>query len=370
MIDPETYINNVYEEALDLIKQLASIPSPSLEEDWRCSFILNWLKENKIDNAYIDEAKNVIIPYHEGEEKLDLFLAHTDIVFPDIMPIKVKEEGDKLLAPGVGDDTANVVALLLFARYVISNNLPTKRGVLFIANSAEEGMGNLLGSKQICTSFKEKINTFTSFDLNLGSVVCEAVGSERYSIKVNTIGGHSYSAFGNPNAIVELSKVIVKLSEQKVSKLGKTTFNFGTIKGGTSINSIAQEATCTYEYRSNKLLAIMEMREYFYHQLDKFKEAGLDISVEVIGSRPCGNEVDCSLLTELASDCLTKQGIKPVLTKGSTDCNIPLSYGIQSICMGLVTDIFPHTREEYILKSSIKPGYIAGLKYLLKVITL
>jgi len=38
--------------------------------------------------------------------------------------------------------------------------------------------------------------------------------------------------------------------------------------------------------------------------------------------------------------------------------------------MGLVTDVFPHTREEYILKSSIKPGYIAGLKYLLKVITL
>ncbi len=368
MQDVKTYIDSIYEEAIDMIKALSTIPSPSLSEEWRVSFILNWLKENGIENCFVDEAKNVIIPYNADRANLDLFLAHTDVVFPDKMPFKVIEDGDKLCAPGIGDDSANVVGLLLFARYVITNNIETKNGVLFIANSAEEGMGNLKGSKQICSSYKERINSFTSYDTDLGDVVIDAVGSERYEITVHTIGGHSYSAFGNPNAIVELSKIIMALSNQKLSTAGKTTFNFGTIHGGTSVNSIAQDASCTYEIRSDKLIAITEMREQFYSIIERFKMEGLDVDVKTIGVRPCSNGVDCSHLINLAVKVLEGESFEVRLKPSSTDCNIPLSLGIPSVCFGLVKDFSAHTREEYILKSSIKRGFRAGLEYMLNVI--
>lgn len=365
----KTYIDSVYDEALSMIKALASIPSPSLKEEWRVSFILNWLKENDIENAFVDGANNVIIPYNDKDaEKYDLFLAHTDVVFSDDMPFKVVEDGDKLSAPGIGDDTANVVALLLFARYVVKNKIYSDYGVLFIANSAEEGIGNLKGSKQICERYKGKINSFTSFDIDLGNVVSEAVGSERYEISLHTIGGHSYSAFGNPNAIVQASQVIGALSEQKLSQEGKTTFNFGTIKGGTSINSIAQDATFTYEFRSNKLIALTDMREQFEAFIERFRAEGMDISVKNIGIRPCSNGVDSSHLITKAVKALEKVDIHATLKPGSTDCNIPLSQGVPAVCFGLVKDVAAHTREEYILKSSIKPGFIAGLTYVLSVL--
>ncbi len=366
----KTYIDSTYDEALSMIKALASIPSPSLKEEWRVSFILNWLKENEIENAFVDGANNVIIPYNDKDvEKYDLFLAHTDVVFSDDMPFKVLEEGDKLSAPGIGDDTANVVALLLFARYVIKNKVYSDNGVLFVANSAEEGMGNLKGSKMICESYKGRINSFTSFDIDLGDVVTDAVGSERYEITIHTIGGHSYSAFGNPNAIVEAAKVIGTLSSQKLSPEGKTTFNFGTITGGTSINSIAQDVTFTYEFRSNKLIALTEMREQFFACIERFKDEGMDISVKTIGIRPCSNGVDSSHLITKAVKALEKEGLHANLKPSSTDCNVPLSQGIPSVCFGLVKDVGAHTREEYILKSTIKPGFRVGLSYVLSVLS-
>ena len=50
-----------------------------------------------------------------------MFAAHTDIVFPDVENLPLREEGGKLFAPGIGDDTANLVNLLMAAKYLIQN---------------------------------------------------------------------------------------------------------------------------------------------------------------------------------------------------------------------------------------------------------
>ncbi len=258
----DEYINSIEAEAIALIKELAVIPSPSMDEGRRVEFIISWLEKEGL-KGFVDEAKNVVIPYNADSVKLDVFAAHTDVVFPDTELFSVVEKDDFLAAPGIGDDTANVVALLLFARFVIKNRIKTTNGVLFVCNSCEEGRGDLKGIKQICQSYHGRMNTFTSFDCNLGKVVSKAVGSERFEIEVNTIGGHSYSAFGNPNAICELSGIIVELSKQVLPKEGKTTFNIGTIEGGTSVNTIAESAMCTYEYRSDDISSISFMRANF-----------------------------------------------------------------------------------------------------------
>lgn len=370
MLDTEEYIDSVYSEAISLIKELASIPSPSHDEQRRTAFILKWAEKNGIVGAYEDEAKNVIIPYNTDKEgAYDLFLAHTDVVFPDTTPFTIIEKDDFLSAPGIGDDTANVVALLLFARYVIKNNIPSKRGVLFICNSCEEGRGDLKGSKQICESFRGRINTFTSFDCDLGKVVSSAVGSERYEIRVKTEGGHSYSAFGNKNAIAELARVIMELDGQTLPEGGKTTYNFGNIEGGTSVNTIAADAMCTYEYRSDFQPSIRAMRKNFNKIIYEAEQRGVDIDTISIGVRPCSDGVDSSYLINLAAECLEKEGIKTYMAPSSTDCNIPLSQGIRATAFGLVKDVHPHTRGEYIVPSTLKAGYRAGLNYLLCVIS-
>ena len=41
---------------------------------------------------------------------------------------------------------------------------------------------------------------------------------------------------------------------------------------------------------------------------------------------------------------------------GSTDCNIPHSLGLPAVCVGIYKGAGVHTREEYLVKDSLKVG--------------
>ena len=114
----------------------------------------------------IDSAKNVICRLGPaGCSSYVVFAAHTDIVFPDQEPLPLREEAGRLFAPGIGDDTANLVNLLLAARWLIQHQSGLRQGVLIVANACEEGLGNLAGTKTLFAAYPGQIKAFYSFDL-------------------------------------------------------------------------------------------------------------------------------------------------------------------------------------------------------------
>ena len=193
-----------------------------------------------------------------------------------------------------------------------------------------------------------------------------AVGSKRFRITVRTIGGHSYGAFGNPNAIAQLSELIHELYQVQVPREGKTTYNVGMISGGTSVNTIAQSAEMLYEFRSDSREGLSYMEDKFEHIMENAKKRGVNFQIEVVGLRPCEGDVDKQArenMIKLASDTVTEYtGKVPNQTPGSTDCNIPLSMGIPSLCMGTYEGSGAHTREEYIMIDSLMSGYKVGFQ--------
>ena len=95
------WIEEHADDQLALLKTLAAIPAPSHIEDRRVMFLLNWLENIGIENAYADEAKNVIVPFAAPDaEGITIYTAHTDVVFPDVTPLPVVQDGDILRAPG------------------------------------------------------------------------------------------------------------------------------------------------------------------------------------------------------------------------------------------------------------------------------
>ena len=132
---------------------------------------------------------------------------------------------------------------MIAARYFIQNAKKTKNGlgILFIANSCEEGLGNSMGAYTVLKNYGKRVKFFISNDGVIGSLVNVAVGSHRYEVEVTTPGGHSYGAFGKKNALYELSDLLHELYqvELPVKPGKKTTFNVGKIEGGTSVNTIA-----------------------------------------------------------------------------------------------------------------------------------
>lgn len=366
--DMEEYVNGHLAEAKALLKEWAAIPAPSHQEEKRAQAVRDWLLAQGAESAKIDEAGNVV--YEMGCEKAErivVFMAHMDVVFPDTEAFAVREEEGRMYAPGVGDDTANLVLLMMSLKYLLEKKAEPAEGwgILFAANVCEEGLGNLKGSRAICRKWKDKIAAFYSLDGYLGWVVTQAVGSQRYRVTVRTEGGHSYSAFGNPNAIHILSGLIQSLYAVRLPQGAKTTYNVGTIRGGTTINSIAQEASMTYEFRSEDHQCLKYMEKFFNGTVEALRLAGWDVETEVLGIRPCNEGVDAAALEALADGCrkvLSRYWGGEVRTKASsTDANIPLSMGIPACTVGCVAGGGAHTREEWIETDSLLPGFGTAL---------
>ncbi len=358
------YCESEIESLHNLLATLVAIPAPSHHEEQRAAFCKEWLEAQGATGVYIDEAKNCVYPLHcDGSDEIVVFMAHTDTVFPDTEPFKMTSDGSRFFAPGVGDDTACLATMLTVTRFLIQNHVKPKCGILIVANACEEGLGNLKGSSQIMKDYGDRVKRFYTFDGHYGEVVCGCVGSHRYEVTCLTEGGHSFSKFGKANAIAELSELICDLYRMEIPKKSgtKTTFNVGTVEGGTSVNTIAQQARMLFEYRSDDLECLESMRRQFLAAIDRANGKGkARFEVSVMGIRPCSGKVDLAVLEEMiqrvVSVCEAHSGIPCVREVGSTDCNIPMSLGVPSLCVGTYTGGGAHTREEYVDIASLPIG--------------
>ena len=140
----EEYAKSVQSELLQLIRDLCAIPAPSNHEEKRAEFCRDWFRRNGFADVRVDEALNVLAPVGldlDGTDEMNVMMAHTDTVFPDTDPLPFREEGGFMYCPGVGDDTANLAVLMVCARYYREHPAAGRRGILFVANSGEEGLG-------------------------------------------------------------------------------------------------------------------------------------------------------------------------------------------------------------------------------------
>ena len=364
-------IERMQPEVIDLIRTLCAIPAPSHHEERRAAFIRDWF-EGRGMHATIDEAKNVLCPMGVGETgEIVVVMAHTDTVFPDLEPMPQREADGRLYCPGVGDDTTNLAALMMMAAYLHGHGFAPKCGVLFVANSCEEGLGNLKGCKAIMKAYGPRVKAFLSLDGGTEHVCARAVGSSRYRITAKTRGGHSFANFGNRNAIAVLAELTCALYAQTVPHHGDslTTYNVGMISGGTSVNTIAQHAEMLYEYRSDDAQCLDAMEKQLRDTLAAHEMEDAEVTVELLGLRPCGRDGDAQRQEELEQTCCEAlaryAGTQPDISSGSTDCNVPLSMGVPSACFGVYVGEGAHTREEWVELSSIGPGMKAAMSVLL-----
>ncbi|WP_071431590.1 M20/M25/M40 family metallo-hydrolase [Angelakisella massiliensis] len=356
------YIQDHSGEALELLTTLAAIPAPSNQEEKRVEFCRSWLRQQGASEVLVDPALNVICPVGNWKEgPVSIFMAHTDVVFPDTDLLPVVRDGNILRAPGVGDDTANLTALLMAAKFVLQRGLvPREGGVLFVANSGEEGLGNLKGSRQLMADYGKRTRQVISFDGGTGGIINRAVGSRRYRVEIRTEGGHSYGDFGNRNAIAVMASLIDALYAVKVPQGGRTTFNVGVIKGGTSVNTIAQQAEMLYEFRSDCREDLEIMERHFQALIAAWQTKGVTVEVQLVGERPTMGPVDPAaqqaLVEQICAATRRWSDQELRLKSGSTDCNIPLSMGIPSACTGCYIGGGAHTREEWLRIDSLEAG--------------
>jgi len=358
------YIRSAEKETQQLIRDLCALPAPSNHEERRAAFCRDWFLKNGFENVSVDGALNVLARVNVTKDNdITVVMAHTDTVFPDTEALPFSEDEVFMYSPGVTDDTANLAVMMISARFFRENFPGGPEGFLFVANAGEEGLGNLKGCRRIMSDFGGRVRRFITIDgLEPRRVVARAVGSRRYRVTVRTEGGHSFANFGRRNAIHVLAALISMLYTAKVPVNGdsRTTYNVGTISGGTSVNTIAQNAEMLYEYRSDDETCLEKMRVFFEQTLAAFRASGVAVEAETIGERPCSGKIDekrfDAFKEKIYASVRKVSQAEPLPGVSSTDANIPLSMGIPAVCISACRGAGAHTREEKLEKASLTDG--------------
>lgn len=344
----QDFIDKDHDRIVSEIIQLTEIDAPPFKEERRGKVYLEMLRKHGLTNVEMDPEGNAMgIRKGAGNGPLIAIAAHLDTVFPEGTNVKVKREGTRLMAPGVGDDTRALAVLLAIIRAMDAAKIQTTSDILFVGDVGEEGPGDLRGMKYLFQKgpYKDKIKMFISLDGAGGGndVTNGALGSKRYKVTFKGPGGHSYGAFGLVNPAFALGNAIEKFSKMQVPTKPKTTFNVGVIGGGTSVNSIPFESWMEIDMRSESRDELNKEAETFiglmHEAVDEENKARstrqgkIELDMKLIGDRPSGETPVTSLIVQSADSVIKASGMTPSHSMSSTDSNIPISLGIPAVTL-------------------------------------
>jgi acetylornithine deacetylase/succinyl-diaminopimelate desuccinylase-like protein len=329
---------------------LTEIPAPPFKEAARANAFMAMLQQHGLADVEMDGEGNVMGLRRAaggGTPGLLVVSAHLDTVFPEGTDVKVKRQGTRLSAPGVGDDTRGLALLLALIRALDAGKFSTEHDILFVGNVGEEGEGDLRGIKFLLHKgkYKDRIRQMLVIDGNESNVITNGgVGSKRYRVTFKGPGGHSYSAFGLVNPAYAMAGAIARFSRIEVPASPKTTYSIGVVRGGTSVNSIPFEVSMDVDLRSESCTELKKVDDEFLalvraavadeNAARSTKQGSIHADPKVIGERPCGETPRSAPIVQAAAAAITAFGLTPRYSISSTDANIPMSLRIPAITIG------------------------------------
>ena len=356
---------------------LTEIPAPPFKEEARAKAYAEMFRQRGLTDVEIDQEGNVLgLRKGTGGGPVVAVSAHLDTVFPEGTDVAVRREGEKLHAPGIGDDSAGLAAILSLIDAMNAAGIRTRSDLLFVGTVGEEGLGDLRGVRHLFTQgkYKDRVKAFFSLDgTGMDRLVTAGTGSKRYRITYKGPGGHSYGAFGIVNPMGALGQTVLDLYKVQVPAAPKTTYSASVVGGGTSVNSIPEQVWLEVDMRSEQPGELDKLERQFLEIVDRSlaaenaarstAEGRITADRKKIGDRPAGETEASADIVRFAEAAYRAEGIEVGRAASSTDANIPMSLGIPSVTMSRVaTGGRAHAPDEWI---GIEKGENVKLKRIL-----
>lgn len=317
------------------------VAAPPFQEQTRAQYYRDRLAAAGLADVQEDSEGNVFGVYKGVGGGPRLFVsAHLDTVFPEGTDVSVTEKDGLLCAPGIADNARGLAAILSVIRALRQVGVQTVGDIVFGGNVGEEGLGDLRGMKAFFRD-QQDIDGYIAIDgVKEQIITFLATGSRRYEITYHGPGGHSWNAFGLPSAIHALGRAIASIGEIRTPTDPKTTFTVGTISGGTSVNSIAAEATMLLDLRSASETELTKLEAAVMPLLEaaaaaenaRWNSSEIQVAIKRVGDRPAGRQAADAPIVQAAWAATTVVGLEPEFgPASSTDANLPMSLGIPAI---------------------------------------
>lgn len=329
--------------------RISETESPTFAEKVRGELIMELLREYGLTDVVMDESGNVVGRRPgTGAGPVLAIAAHLDTVFPAGTDLKVTKDGALYRGPGIGDNASGLRSMLQVLRALNRAQIATTGDILFVGTVGEEGNGDIRGAKALFDGSRQ-IDGFIALDMaDVNTVQNGATGAHRWRVAIEGTGGHSYLDYGMvPSAIHAMGRALNVIADFDPPSDPKTTFTVGTIKGGTTVNTIAARCEVDVDMRSVNLEELDELEK---KTLDAFRlgvelenkcwpkagpERQLKLVLTQIGNRPAGMQPDDSPAVQAALCAMKQMDLEVKQCRpSSTDANKPISIGVPSVCIG------------------------------------
>jgi acetylornithine deacetylase/succinyl-diaminopimelate desuccinylase-like protein len=325
--------------------RLTEIAAPEFDETRRGEALKALFAASGFD-VRTDHAGNVIAERAGADSKnVVLFVAHLDTVFPAGTDVRVKHEHGRLSAPGISDNGAGLAAVAALARALAESRIRTEKTIALSGDVGEEGEGNLRGIRALVEHYGSRLSAVIAVDGPSPEYITnQAIASRRLEAVITGPGGHSWSDFGMANPITALARGLVRFTATPIPDDPRTTYNFGVVEGGTSVNAIPSRASIKIDLRSEDESELARLEAALRRALQSgvneelaathSSNSMLQLSFRSLGTRPAGKLPEDSPLVTTIREVDTYLGNRSRLERSSTDANIPLSLGIQAVSLG------------------------------------
>jgi tripeptide aminopeptidase len=348
---------------------ITEINAPSKQEQERAKYIESLLRKHNLEIRY-DSAGNLIATRKGTAGKpVTVFDAHMDTVFQPGLKIKATVREGRVYAPGVGDDTRNIEALLATIRALDAAKIKTKGDLVFLFTTDEEA--GMSGAKQYTKENKGKVDYYVALDGGYEGFTYAGIGINWYRHHFIGPGGHTRSRTPPYSASLPLARAITRIYQLPVPTSPSSNLNIGMLGGSEVVNAKASDAWFSVDLRSTSNEVIADLEKKIAAILDEeAKREGMTIKTDLISSSPAavlpGNRE--SQLVKIAEAVHRAMGFNPPIgNAGSNNSSAALLEGISSISTGAGPCNDSHALTE---NCEIEPLYKGTKKILLLAVAL
>ena len=332
------FVDRDRDETLREWVAITEINAPSGKERSRAEYIEKILRGYKLSNVHYDAAGNLIAERKgTGGGPRIVFDAHLDTVFQEGLKIKATIRDGRVYAPGIGDDTRNIEALLAMIRALDAARIKTRGDLVFVFTVEEETA--LRGAEEYIKDNKGKIDHYIALDGGYEGFTYGGIGINWYKHHFIGPGGHTRSRTPPYSATLPLARAISRIYELEVPTTPSSNLNIGMLGGSEVVNAKAADAWFTVDLRStdNEVIADLERKINAIIQ-EEAKRAGMTVKTEVISTSPSAQIPNHrnSLLVRTAESVHLALGFDnpPITMTGSNNSSAALLTGISSISTG------------------------------------
>ena len=351
-------IEKLTDEAVELLREMVAIPSPSFHEDAVCSHISNWLTSKGVDHERV--GNNIIAEHIVDPSKSTLMLcAHIDTVDPcegyTFDPYKPENcPTDMIQGLGSNDDGASVVSMIAVYRF-FSHAIGSGAGVknLTLVLTCEEersGKGGMTG-------LWDKRLSQIDYAIVGEPTGMKAATSERGLLVIDAtahgVSGHAARNEGK-NALYIALEDIERLRKHEFSKvspkMGRVNLNVTQINAGSAHNVIPDRCDFVIDIRPTEQYS----NEEILHELQEICES--ELKPRNLANRSSATHED-SPLQKTADD----MGIETFSSATTSDW---MRITCDAIKMGPGDSNRSHRKDEYVTVEELKEGIETYIKFI------